>query len=642
MENSDKGKSPLSIIFLILAFISFITYTVIEILKFESFLNFLPQLLGMGVIFLFLVCFIIISIKSKNKQTVTIIIGSILITIYSVFNILLSLNIINLPSDEFIPNFYDKSLTEVNKWKEKNNIKTIEQYEYSDTISKYSVISQDKTYPLLTKDITELTLTISLGPDPNKEIIVPSFIGLKYEEVLKYIRENHLSNVEFEFTASSNQIDTVIEQNGSGTMKRSDKITITIANNADFGEIEIPDFTNKDLLEVTTWLKKHGFKYEIEYDYNDEIEKDYIISQNTKKEVKNPETDIIKLNVSKGKMMIAPDILEMPVDDINEWILENNLKVTYKEMYSDDIKLGDIISSSVTKGDEVDSGTNVEITISKGSLEMIKLTNINEFINWATNNNVDYEINYEYSESVKKDDILRCSHSEGEKIKLNDTVVITVSKGKSINLPNFVGMNKNDIQKKCQSINLNCSFKTGGYTENTKANIAISQSKKSGTTVSEGTSLTITLSKGIIEKVNVPSFIGKTKSQVETECKNIGINCKFTYANGYDNNPKDTVTKQDSTGKINKGSNINITLSNGPANTYNIIIDANQLSSGNPEATKNTLEKKLKNACPGVNFIFKFEKANSGIGYLAQKSDVKVGSNKLTQGKTYTIIINSN
>ena len=42
-------------------------------------------------------------------------------------------------------------------------------------------------------------------------------------------------------------------------------------------------------------------------------------------------------------------------------------------------------------------------------------------------------------------------------------------------------MDKNTIQEKCKSINLSCSFKTGGYTESTKAGIAVSQSKKSGT-----------------------------------------------------------------------------------------------------------------------------------------------------------------
>ena len=62
-------------------------------------------------------------------------------------------------------------------------------------------------------------------------------------------------------------------------------------------------------------------------------------------------------------------------------------------------------------------------------------------------------------------------------------------------------MSKSEIQSKCSSINLNCSFKTGGYTESTKKDICISQSKGKGTKVSEGTGITITLSAGIQEKV---------------------------------------------------------------------------------------------------------------------------------------------
>ena len=39
----------------------------------------------------------------------------------------------------------------------------------------------------------------------------------------------------------------------------------------------------------------------------------------------------------------------------------------------------------------------IKITISKGVLSMIKLTSINDFINWAETNKIDYEVNYEYN-----------------------------------------------------------------------------------------------------------------------------------------------------------------------------------------------------------------------------------------------------
>ena len=643
MVKEKKKESTFKIhsVFLILAFISFSAYLLIEILYYDSLLNFLPKLLGTVLILLFLVCFIVISLKNKGQHG-TIIVGSILVTIYSVFNILLTTNTISLPSDEYIPNFYQKTIAEVNEWKNSNNIKVIENYEYSDIIPKDYIISQNLMAPTLTKDTDELTITISLGPDLLKEVIVPNFIGLKYDEVIKYIEENHLSNATIDYQNSEKEIDTVISQSKSGTMKRNEELTIIIAKEEIDGEVEIIDFTNQSLLSAKSWLLKYGFKVEILEEYSDTIEMGNVIKQSVVNESKDPKEETIILTISKGKQNIAPDISNMTSDEINKWALENNVRISYKEEYSDDVRLGDVISSPVKKDDIINPDEKVEIIISKGALEMIKVTNVNEFINWAETNNVDYQVNYESSDTIKKDEIIKTSHSVGSKIKKDDTVIVTVSKGKMITIPNFVGMSKNDIQNKCKNINLSCSFKTGGYTEKTKAGIAISQSKKSGTSVSEGTGLTITLSAGIQEKVNVPSFSGKTKSTISSECSKIGIKCTFSYASGYSDTPKDICTGQSKTGTVNKGSTITITLSNGPAKTFSIIIDANQLSSGNPTATKNTLQTKLKNNCPGVNFKFIMQKANSGIGYLASNSQVKVGLNKLVQGKTYNVIINSN
>ena len=332
----------------------------------------------------------------------------------------------------------------------------------------------------------------------------------------------------------------------------------------------------------------------------------------------------------------------MDLDSINKWIMENDLKINYQESYDEKISLGDVISSNVNKDDVIETGSEVEIVISKGKLEMPKLENISNFTIWANENNVKFELAYDYSTTVLKDDIIKCSHNQGDLIKEEDTVIITVSKGKSITIPSFVTMSKSAIQNKCNELKLTCSFKYGGYTESVKKDIATKQSKAKGTVVAEGTNLVITLSSGIYEKVSVPSFSGKTKTEITNSCKSLGITCNFTYQSSFSSTTKDVCVSQSKTGKVNKGSTISITLSKGPAKTYNIVIDANQLSNGNPEATKATLQKKLSSACPGVTFNYKFEKANSGIGYLAPASQVKVGSNTFTEGKTYTVIINSN
>ena len=236
------------------------------------------------------------------------------------------------------------------------------------------------------------------------------------------------------------------------------------------------------------------------------------------------------------------------------------------------------------KGEVIEVGDTLNVTISKGKLEMIKLTTLTDFYIWADQNKVNYDIEYEYSNDVKKDEIIKASHKTGDLIKEDDTVIIYVSKGKSVTIPNFISMSKSSIETKCNELKLSCSFTYGGYTESIKKDIATNQSKKIGTTVSEGTNLVITLSSGIYEKISIPNFVGKSKTEISNSCKKIGLTCNFTYQSSFSSTAKDIAVKQSKTGKVNKGSSITITLSKGPAKTYTIVIDPNQLTAGNATA----------------------------------------------------------
>lgn len=646
MNDSKSKKISISkliaIILLLIGIISFITYVTLEIINYDSIINNLANIISSIFLFLFILCFSVISLKIKNKKVNSfIILGSLIIIVYSLFNILFHFNIIRLPNENIVLDFYNKTIAYGRNFGKENNLEIEEIYEYSDIIPEYHIISQDIVYGTLIKNIYKITFTISKGPDYQKEVIVPSFIGWKFDDVIKYMEENYLNNIDINFIESKNPINTVINQNKSGTMKRNDLIKLDFSKD-EFSPIEIIDLTNKSLLYSTSWLKMHGFQYELEYVYNEEIKKDYIVNQDAKNEVKNPINDIIKLTVSKGKMIVLPDIKDMNQEELNKWIMDNNLKVNYQEIYDEEIPVGDIIDSNYKEGDAILVGDTLNITISKGKLEMIKLTTLTDFYLWADQNKINYEVVYEYSNTIKKDEIIKASHKTGELIKKDDTIIIYVSKGKSISIPNFISMSKTDIQNKCKDLNLSCSFVYGGNTENIKRDIAMNQSKKAGTNVSEGTNLVITLSSGIYEKVTIPNFIGKTKLEITNSCKSIGLVCNFTYENTYSSIAKDTATKQSKTGVVNKGTSLTITLSKGPAKTYTIVIDPNQLTAGNANATKNTLKAKLESACPGVAFSFILQKSNSAIGYLAENSEVKVGKNTFTQGKTYKVIINSN
>ena len=638
-EKKEKiEKSKLNIVFLLLALIITILYgiSIFINLDFQS-LNIKELIKPIAFLLIsFLIIIILFKVNTK-KTTPYVILLTLVLIAYSAFSI--STSYAKEDQDIYVQDFINKSIVEVIDWAEKYDIELIELHEFSDTIPKNYVILQEYGITTLINDIDSFTVTISDGPNYDKEITVPNLTGFTYDEVMTYIKENFLSNVEIEFIKSEQERDKVIEQIGSGTMKRSDKITFIFSRGLEDEQVPVKDLTGLSLFEATSYLKRYNIPYEIEYKSDDKVLKDYVISQDI---IEKIVTDKVTLTVSLGKEIIVPDLSKMTTTEIAKWAVTNNIKINYVEEYNKEYALGEIIKISKNEGDIIQEEDTITITLSKGSMTMPKVTNLAEFKLWANSNNISYEEVYEYSNTYKSGEIIKTSPSENEKITENDTIIITISKGKSVKVPNFVGLSKTNIQSKCSDLNLSCTFTYGGYTESTKKDIALKQSKSQGTVVSEGTNVLITLSSGIYEKVTVPSFKGKSKSQITSTCNSLGINCTFKYNSTYSSETKDTAISQDKTGSVIKGSNVTITLSLGPAKTYTVVIDGTLLSQGNPEQTKKTLKSKLESACPGVTFNFTFKSVNSGIGYLNADSEVHVGSNTFVQGQTYNVIINSN
>ena len=638
-EKKEKiEKSKLNIVFLLLALIITILYgiSIFINLDFQS-LNIKELIKPIAFLLIsFLIIIILFKVNTK-KTTPYVILLTLVLIAYSAFSI--STSYAKEDQDIYVQDFINKSIVEVIDWAEKYDIELIELHEFSDTIPKNYVILQEYGITTLINDIDSFTVTISDGPNYDKEITVPNLTGFTYDEVMTYIKENFLSNVEIEFIKSEQERDKVIEQIGSGTMKRSDKITFIFSRGLEDEQVPVKDLTGLSLFEATSYLKRYNIPYEIEYKSDDKVLKDYVISQDI---IEKIVTDKVTLTVSLGKEIIVPDLSKMTTTEIAKWAITNNIKINYVEEYNKEYALGEIIKISKNEGDIIQEESTITITLSKGSMTMPKVTNLAEFKLWANSNNISYEEVYEYSNTYKSGEIIKTSPLENEKITENDTIIITISKGKSVKVPSFIGLSKTNIQSKCNDLNLSCTFTYGGYTEATKKDIALKQSKGQGTVVSEGTNVLITLSSGIYEKVTVPSFKGKSKSQITSTCNSLGINCIFKYNSTYSSETKDTALSQDKTGSVIKGSNVTITLSLGPAKTYTVVIDGTLLSQGNPEQTKKTLKSKLESACPGVTFNFTFKSVNSGIGYLNADSEVHVGSNTFVQGQTYNVIINSN
>ena len=453
-------------------------------------------------IFVLLISFVIFisSLKAKEKNNLFFIVSFIII-LFIGFNIVSDVGILKLPEEEKITSYTNIPYKTLNEWATKNNIEIEAEYEYSDEIVKGNIIRIDVNEGTYVKDIKKIKVTISEGPDYDKLIIIPSMIGWNIDDVVKYIENNHLINVNINYEKDNSEKDTVIKQNKNGELRRNQEFVLVVSYGIEELEenIDMIDLTNMSLFNATLWLKRNGIKYSIEYEFSDTIDKNIVISQNINANTNiSINDDSVILNVSKGKSINVPNLLKMSVEEVTNWVTQNKLKIEFDEIYDEEIETGKIIKANFNENDHIEEGTLITITISKGQIKMLQFNSLYEFKEWANKYNINYSESYEYSNTISKGNVISYSYDVNDNVDPDGVIYVKVSLGKAISIPSFIGKTKTEASSICNNLGIRCTFSTGTYT-NYNTNIVYSQSKNQGTKVASGTSITLTISKGIPE-----------------------------------------------------------------------------------------------------------------------------------------------
>lgn len=434
--------------------------------------------------------------NKKSKISISHTLSSFLLIVFLVVSSLNYLDVFTLPVRETVPNFYDMTLQETKDWGEKNQIEITEVYENSDQVEKYHVFGQSVNAGMLLDEVKTLQVIVSDGPNYDKSLIVPQMLGWTMDEVKEYINENFLNHVKVTFKHSEEEQFVVIDQDKFGRMFRRDEINLVFSINENMlKDVAMIDLTNQSEFEATLWLMMNGIPYTITRDFSNTVQRGYVSSQSINvSELVNKDSKV-ELVVSKGKEIVVSDLTKMTVEEVTQWVIDNNLDITFSDAYDDTIALGAIISANYKEGDIIEEGTLIKIVTSKGQLKMENFTSLRQFTSWAKMYGISYKEVREYHDTIARGSIISFSHKEGDIIKNGETVTVKVSKGKAITVPNFKGSSKSSISSQCNSLNLSCSFIYGGYGSATK-DTATGQSISSGTKVEMGTAITITLSKG--------------------------------------------------------------------------------------------------------------------------------------------------
>ena len=533
-------RHPVVNFFLFLTLVSSLAYFGITLWTGEDNTNFFGTLISSVIFVVFSILFIAICVSNPNRKKGSIVLGSFFLLLFNIYGSLTSLGIVQVPALGQVENFTGKSLTDVVSWASSNDITLNQDYEYSDMVPEYSIISQDIVEGTKIKDIDEITVAVSEGPNPDKEIIVPDMTSWDSERVINYVEDNYLNNVEVSFEESDQAEDTVIEQSESGSMRRSDKLELTFslgeeANNSD---VKIRDLTDMSEFAATFYLKQHRIHYEIERDFSKNINRGHVSEQSVKagEMVKvNTDDEKVIITISRGRSITIPNLKKMSMVEITEWVIENKLKVEFTNRYDDSVKENRVIEANYDTGEKVEQGTTIEVVISKGSLVMRNFDSLEEFRKWADKYNISYEEKHEFSDDVPEGEIISFSYKKGDTIKNGDSIVVTISDGKECEVPDLIGMSRKEAIDALEEAELNYNFVT--QNSNKSKNTVIKQSISAGSNVSKGTTITVTLSNGKSVEAREENSSGNSSSTSNSSSNSSSSsNSNGSSGNGNSNN----------------------------------------------------------------------------------------------------------
>jgi len=490
MEEDIKKRDILMIFTfgsLALSLVSTITCMIYVLLNRASLVNRVVSIIGVILLVAFAIMLVITGFYIENKKAkIGIAIASWILAIFSIVQIFTGVN----NKTDVVLDFTDYDIKDVVSWANERNIDIIQEYAYSDKIEEYHVIKQDVEEGTPVKDIDEITVTVSNGVDPTKKTDVTDMVGWKLDDVIKFIDDNHLTNVTINFEFSSTvEKDIIISQDVIKEIKRNEPVTLvsSLGKESDLKDVTLDNLVGLDEFHALIYLKRNCLKYKLVYNYSEDKD-GIVLKQSIRKwTVLSPKKhDEIVLTISKKNLVTVPELKNMTQSEINEWATNNRIKIDFIQDYDDVIKMGKVISASHSEGSEIEPGTLINVIISKGQIKMPEFTDLNTFRTWADENDVTYTVEYQYSDTVSAGKLISSSHSKGQTIKNSDTVSLIISSGGNTEIPNLIGLSKSEAKNRCESVNLVCDF-TGNGNKVTK------QSMLSGSTVPSGTSITVTL-----------------------------------------------------------------------------------------------------------------------------------------------------
>lgn len=237
-----------------------------------------------------------------------------------------------------------------------------------------------------------LAPTDALSTTEQETIPMVNVVGLYKTAAEEQMKKNGFTNYTFkEQTDATVEKGYVISQSvDDGTAITKDTaITIVISSGKEM--TSVPNVVNYEDSQATTLLEEAGLKVTHGYAYDDNVEKDHVISSDPVAGTEVEEGSTVKIIISNGKeqkKVVVPNLEGMSEADAAAKLTELNLVGASTYEYSDTVKEGQVISQDPVVNTEVDEQSTVSYVVSKGQE---KVTYSVAFSGSLTNTEFDFD-----------------------------------------------------------------------------------------------------------------------------------------------------------------------------------------------------------------------------------------------------------
>ena len=226
-------------------------------------------------------------------------------------------------------------------------------------------------------------------------------------------------------------------------------------------------------------------------------------------------------------MTTVPNLEGRAVETAQQLVERRGLEFEIaRRAFSSTVDPGEIISQSVDPGSELEEGSVISVVVSKGpdlvevpSVTGIPLAKAKQRIRDARLEVG--EVTKDFDEAVEAGVVLDQNPSGGE-LEVGEAVSLTVSKGQEpIRVPDVGGQSEDGAASTLGTLGLKVGV-TEEFSATVEEGFVIGQSPAPGSTLHEGDTVTIVVSKGP-KQFAMPDVVGKTRAEAVAQLEGLGL-----------------------------------------------------------------------------------------------------------------------